>query len=44
MKKTMFKSIENKKKNLSQKETKEINILTKNFIKIYAQALKTTDY
>ena len=27
MKKTMFKSIENKKKNLSRKETKEVNIL-----------------
>ncbi len=44
MKKTMFKSIENKKKNLTQKETKEIKILTKNFIKTYEKAFKTADY
>ena len=44
MKKTMFKSIENKKKNLTQKEIKEIKILTKNFIKTYEKAFKTTDY
>jgi len=44
MDKTMFRAIENKKKNFSNKEKNEMKFLTKDFNKIYEKVFKVTIY